>query len=484
VVVALLCFAQFVVVLDLTIVAIALPVMQKGLSLSTTTLSWVITAYPLTFGGCLLAAGRLADRVGRRRAFAAGLGVFGLASLACGLAPSGGALLGARAVQGVGAALIAPSALALLTTARPQGRARARALGWWTAAAAGGGASGWVIGGVLSGLLDWRWVFLVNVPLCAGAVWLAPRVLAEWRDPSPARPDLAGSALITTGLASLVFAFTSAEARGPAAGETLAALATAAVLLAAFARVEARAADPLLSGALLRRPGVVEPNAVAAVLTATTSPAMFFCILYAQDVRNLGPIDAGLLFPPFNLAVIAGSLAGPRVAATLGERRAMTAGLLAVAAGALALRTIAPDVAILPSLLAGFVLMGAGLGIASVASTGRGTAALDGADQGLASGLLTASAQLGAALGVAIMVPLAAARTTALGGGPNAQVAGYELGFVVVAVLAATTAVVVAIRTRRGAQKPKETRAHTREATQPAGMQIGPPGWSARGDGD
>jgi MFS family permease len=448
VVVALLCFAQFAVVLDLTIVAIALPLMQDELNLSTAMLSWVITAYPLTFGGCLLAAGRLADRVGRRRAFAAGLSVFGLASLACGLAPTGDALLAARAVQGVGAALIAPSALALLTTARPHGRARARALGWWTAAAAGGGASGWVLGGVVSGLLDWRWVFLVNVPLCAGAVCLTPRVLTEWRAPSRARPDLAGAVLITAGLGALVFAFTSAEARGPAAGETLAALTAALALLAAFARVEARAADPILGGTLLRRPGVVEPNLVAAVLTATTSPAMFFCILYAQDVRKLGPIDAGLLFPPFNLCVIGGSLAGPHVVAALGERRTMTAGLLSVAAGALALRAVAPDAAVLPSLLGGFVLMGSGLGVASVASTARGTAALDGADQGLASGLLTASAQLGAALGVAIMVPLAAARTAALGGGGNAQVAGYELGFVIVAVLAVTTALVVGVRAR------------------------------------
>ena len=242
--------------------------MQDDLNLSTTTLSWVITAYPLTFGGCLLAAGRLADRVGRRRAFAAGLGVFGLASLACGLATSGGALLTARAVQGLGAALIAPPPWPCSRRhARTDALARAP-LGWWTAAAAGGGASGWVVGGVLSGLLDWRWVFLVNVPLCAGALCLAPRVLTEWRASSPARPDLAGAALVTVGLASLVFAFTSAEARGPVAGETLAALAAAVVLLAAFARVEARAAGSHPEPArLLRRPGVVEPNVVAAVLT-------------------------------------------------------------------------------------------------------------------------------------------------------------------------------------------------------------------------
>jgi len=447
-IVALLCFAQFVIVLDATIVAVALPAMQADLNLSTATLGWVVTAYTLTFGGCLLAAGRLADRVGRRRIFAAGLALFGLASLACGLAPSGSALLVARAIQGLGAAFVAPAALALLITARPEGRARARALAWWTAAAAGGGASGWVLGGVLSGLLNWRWVFLVNVPVCAVAVPLALRVLTEWRAPSPAPPDLAGAVLATTGLGSFVFALTSAEANGPGASVTLGAIATALVLLVAFALVEARAPDPLLSRALLRRSGVVEPNLVAAVLTATTTPPMFFCILYAQDVLELGPVAAGLLFPPFNLAVITGSLAGPRVTSAIGEREAMASGLLAVAAGALALLAIAPGASALPSLIGGFILLGGGLGVASVASTSRGTAAVDDEDQGLGSGLLAASAQIGTALGLAVAVPLATARTAALGGAPQAQVAGYELGFVAAAALAGVTALAVGLRHR------------------------------------
>jgi EmrB/QacA subfamily drug resistance transporter len=447
-VVALLCLAQFVVVLDVTIVAIALPAIQADFGLSTTALGWVVTAYTLTFGGCLLAAGRLADRFGRRRAFTAGLVLFGLASLTCGLAPSGGALLALRAVQGLGAALVAPSALALLTTVRPDGPARARALGWWTAAAAGGGAAGWVLGGMLSGLLDWRWVFLVNVPACLAAAALAARILPERREPSPAPADVAGAVLATGGLAALVLSFTLAEARGPGAGATLVALATAVMLLAALAWVEARAADPLLDRALLGRHGVIGPNAVAAVLTACTTPPLFLCTLYAQDVLHLGPAEAGLLFPPVNLAVVAGSLAGPRIAAAVGESRAMAGGLLTVAAGALTLLGIAPSGTALPSLLAGFVLLGAGLGVASVASTARGTAALDGADQGLASGLLATSAQVGTVLGLAVVVPLAAARTEALGGGAAARVAGFETGFVFAAAVAAATAVTLLLRTR------------------------------------
>jgi MFS family permease len=457
-IVAVACVAQFVVVLDATIVAIALPAMQAHLGLSTTALGWVITAYTLVFGGCLLAAGRLADRVGRRRAFVAGLVLFAAASLACGLAPSGAVLLGGRVVQGLGAALVSPAALALVTAARPNGRARARALGWWTAAAAGGGASGWVLGGLLSGLLGWRWVFLVNVPVCVATAGLAPRVLPEWRDPSPARPDVAGAVLSTGGLAALVLALTLAETRGLLAGLTLGAVVVAVIFLGGLVCVEARIPNPLLDRALLRRPGVVGSNAVAAVLTAITTPPMFFCILHAQHVLGLAPAAAGMLFPPFNLAVVAGSLAGPRVVAATGERRAMAGGLLAVAVGALALRAIAPNAPALPSLLGGFMLLGAGLGVASVASTARGTAALDAADQGFASGLLATSAQLGTALGLAIVVPIASAHTRALGGGPAAQVAGFELGFTLTAALAAAAAGAIAISRTGQRQRGRDRR--------------------------
>jgi len=447
--VGLPCVAQFVIVLDVTIVAIALPAIQADLGFSTAALGWVITAYTLVFGGCLLAAGRLADRIGRRRTFALGLAWFAAASLACGLAPGAAFLLAARAAQGVGAGLVSPAALALVTSARLEGRARARALGWWTAAAAGGGASGWVLGGILSGLFDWRWVFLVNVPLCAGAALLAPRVLDEWRDPDAKRLDAAGAVLATTGLAALVLAFTLSERHGPLAAPPVAAFAVAILLLTAFARVEALADAPLLDRAVLKRPGVLGSNGVAAVLTATTGPPIFLCTLHAQQILGMAPTTAGLLFAPVNLAVIAGSFGGPRVIAAIGERAAMAGGLAAVAAGALALRAIAPGAAALPSMLGGFVTLGLGLGVASVASTARGTEAFEAGDQGLASALLATSAQLGTALGLAIVLPIAAARTDALGGGPQAHVAGYELGFILAAAAAlAAAAGVIAVRSR------------------------------------
>ena len=442
-VVVLLCVAQFVVVLDVTIVAIALPAVQADLGIATTTLSWVVTAYTLTFGGFLLAAGRWADRAGRRRAFATGMALFGLASLACGLAPTAGVLLAARAVQGLGAALVAPAALALLLTVRPDGAARARALGWWAATAAGGGASGWVFGGLVSGWLDWRWVFLVNVPVCAAAALLARRLLPEGRSPAPGSADVLGAILATAGLGALVLALTWAETVGLSA-RTVAVGAVATGLLAAFALVERRVADPLLGAALLRRPGLPGAGGVALVLTAATTPAMLFCTLHAQGVLGLAPAVAGLLFPPFNLAVVAGSLAGPRVVAALGTRRAMAGGLLVVACGALALRAIGPDAPALPSMLGGFVLLGAGLGVASVASTTQGTAASDPGRRGVASGLLVTCEQVGNVLGIAVLVPLATARSTSAGGSPAAQVAGYELGFGCAAALAAAAALCLA----------------------------------------
>jgi EmrB/QacA subfamily drug resistance transporter len=459
-VVALPCVAQFVIVLDVTIVAIALPAVQADFGLSTTAAGWVITLYTLVFGGGLLAAGRLADRIGRRRAFSAGLLVFAAASLVCGLAPSALVLLAGRALQGVGAALVSPAALALITRARPDGPARSRALGWWTAAAAGGGASGWVLGGVLSGLLDWRWVFYINVPLCAGAALLAPRALRESRDPAPKRLDASGAALATAGIGALVLACSLAQSNGLFAGATLAALAAAIALLVALAAVERRAADPLLDIRRLRRAGAIEPNLVAAVLTATTTPPMLFCVLHAQHVLGLEPAAAGLLFPPFNAAVVAGSLAGPRVVAALGEWRTMAGGLLAIAAGALALRLVAPSAPALPSMVTGFVLLGGGLGIASVASTIRGTAALAGEDQGLASGLLATSAQLGTALGLAALVPIAAASATT----PAAEVAGYELGFAIAAAIALCAAIALGIADLRRGRAPRGAEGRPAEA--------------------
>jgi len=390
--VTLLCAAQFVVVLDVTIVAIALPAMQRSFELSPERLQWIVTAYTLTFGGLLVATGRAGDMAGRRRMFRIGLAVFGAASLACAFAPSAGALVGARAVQGIGAAALAPAALALVA-ALPD---RRRGVACLTAAAAAGGASGWVLGGALVQALGWPAVFAVNVPLCAIGVGLAPRLLPESRGTAQSL-DVPGTVAITATLGLLVLGLTEAPAT----------LAAAVATFALFVWVERRAPDPILPGRTLGRPGFARANTVALALTAATTPAIFLAILFQHEVLGRSALEAGLWCAPFNLAVIAGSL--------LGRRVPMAAGLAAVAAGALTL-LLTLSAAALPI---AFVLMGAGLGCASVASTATGTAALDDDDQGLASGVLNASAQVGSAVGLAALAGL-----------------GYRAGFAAAAAIA------------------------------------------------
>jgi MFS family permease len=417
---ALLCVAQFIVVLDATIVAIALPAIGDDLGVSATGLQWVLSAYTLTFGGLLMLAGRMADLGGRRRAFRAGLLLFAAASLACALAPTAASLVAARAVQGAGAALVAPAALALLVATEPEGARRTRALAVWTAAAAGGGASGWVLGGAISGGLGWEWVFAVNVPVGVAGAALAGRLLPESREPGAARLDVWGALTLTAGVGAVLLGLSRGEAQGLTAVVTLGPLAAGLSLLALFAAIERRAHAPLVPPGALRAPGLAVGVGAALALTGATTPAMFLCVLQVQDEGGLGPVEAGLLFAPFNLAVIAGSLAGPRVTARITERATMAAGLGVVAAAAALLA--ATGGAVNAGLLLAFVLMGAGLGVASVASTAAGTGA-DAERPGLASGLLNTAAQLGSALGLALLVAPAAAAGFAWGWAGAAAVA-------------------------------------------------------------
>ncbi len=440
---ALLCVAQFVVVLDVTIVAVALPAIQADLGFTDTGLQWVLTAYVLVFGGALLVAGRAGDLYGSRRLFAAGLVLFAVASLGCGLAAGPGALVAGRAVQGLGAALLSPAALALLTAIVPEGEPRARALAAWTAAAAAGGASGWVLGGLLVDGLGWPAVFLVNVPLgLAGAV-LARAWLPERREPgAPAGLDLAGALAVTAGLALVVFGLAQAEAAGPLAPLPAGTLAAGLGLLWLFARIERRAASPLLAPGTLRRPGLGLALLVAVALTASTSPAMFLYTLHLQGPVGLGPLAAGLACAPLNLAVIAGSALGPRVARRLGRPGTMALGAAVVTAG---IGLLAPLGAAVAPHVPALALMGAGLGCASVASTAAGAAAA-GDQEGLVAGLLTTAAQLGTVAGLAVFVPLAAAF-----GGPGP---GYRWAIAGAALAAAAGAVAAAVRRRVGAPVP------------------------------
>ena len=445
--------AQFVVVLDVTIVAIALPTVREDLGFSEAGLQWVVSAYTLVFGGFLILGGRAADLYGRRRLFALGLGLFAAASLACGLSWSPSSLVAFRIVQGLGAAVVSPSALSLLTTVYPEGDGRGRALGFWTAAAAGGGAAGWVLGGVLTEGLGWEWVFFVNVPVGVLGLALVRAVLPEGREARAARGlDLGGAATVTAGLAILVFGLTNAERAGFAAFSTWGALSASVLFVALFVVVEGRVKDPLVPLGVFRSKDLLGANLAALVLTSATTPPMFLCTLYVQRVLGYPPGEAALLFPPFNLAVVAGSFLGPRMIAAWGHRATMASGLLLVALGAASLMALPAGGAPVLGLLVAFSLMGAGLGWASVASTASGTSSVSAEKQGVASGLLNAAAQVGTALGLAILVPLAAARSGAVASAGEAEafalVEGYRWAFAGAAGIAAGSAALAVLLAR------------------------------------
>jgi len=439
---ALLCTAQFVDVLGVTIVIVALPAIGRDLGLAEQNLHWVASIYALCFGGFLLLAGRAADVYGRRRLFAAGLALFTVASLACGLAGSLFALVAARAVQGLGAAIAVPAALSLLTTTFPEGPQRTRALGVWTAAAAGGGVTGFFLGGVLTGTLGWPWVFLVNVPVGVASLALTPVLVAESRDRASARRlDVAGAVTGTAGLVLLVFGCTRAEQAGFTSMGTLGPLALAAALLATFWLAERRVADPLIPLGVFRSRRLVGANLAAFTLTAVTSPAGVLGTLYLQGALGYPPTATGLALLPFSLAAIAGSFAGAWLIARIRARATMTVGLVALTAAMLLLSQIpAQRHGGLPWLMAGLVIAGSGLTCAAVASTATGTAAAGSEAQGLASGLLNTAAQIGTALGIAALVTVAATRTATLAGGsaptPTQLVSGFRLAYLAGAGLA------------------------------------------------
>ena len=434
----LLCVAQFVAVFDINVVIVALPAIARALSFSQADLQWIVSAYVLFFAGFLLLAGRMADLYGRRRMFMAGLATFAAASLACGLAESPGVLLTARAAQGLGAATMAPAALSIITTSFG-GKGRNLALGVWTAVAAGGGAAGLVLGGVITDGLGWEWIFLVNVPIGIGALILSPLVLTRDSDrEQPGQVDVLGGVLGTAGLALLVYGLTRIEPSGstlPVAGL----LVIAAALLAAFLLTEARVRNPLVPLRMFRSRNLVGSNLVSFTLTAVTSPTSVLGVIYVQTVLDFSPTRAGFVQLPFSLLVVGGSFIGSKLINRAGTRPAMACGLLIVGVAQIVMTRISAGSGV-SYVVAGAALAGLGLGCASVASTSRGTSASDRADQGLASGLLNVFAQIGTALGLAVFLAVAALGTEAAETtGERALVDGYRLAFL----LAACSAIAV-----------------------------------------
>jgi MFS family permease len=418
--IAVVCVAQFVVVLDATIVTTALPAIGPALDFSPTELPWVITAYTVVFGALLVPCGRIADLLGPRRAFRLGMVLFVGASGACALAWTPAALIAARAVQGAGSALLSPAALALLTAMAEPGAARRAAVGWWTAAAACGGASGWLLGGLLTEFLDWRSVFWVNVPI--GLLLFAARGLPAGGRRRDVSVDILGAALTITAIGLLVHGLASV----PAASSWVS-LALAAAVGTGLVRHLRRTADPLLP--VLR--AAAGANLAALALTAATTPVMYLATLYVQEVCRLSPARAALLFPVFNVAVVAASLSAPAVLRTLGARHTLLAGFATIAAGTVVFATLPAGGVPVAQLVAGFAVLGAGLGVASVTSTHAGTEAAVAEHHGVASGALNSSAQLGTALGLALLTPFAAHYRLGFLGAGTVALAGMATGLLV-----------------------------------------------------
>jgi EmrB/QacA subfamily drug resistance transporter len=415
--------AQLMVVLDTTIVNVALPHMQEAFGFSASTLSWVLNAYILTFGGFLLLGARAGDLLGRRRAFLVGITVFTLSSLVGGLAPWGWMLLGARAVQGVGAALAAPSSLSLLTSVFPEGPQRVRAIGLYTTVSAAGGATGLVAGGLLTELVSWRWVMFVNVPIGL-AIWALGRSVLVETERRHGRFDLVGAVTSTLGMAGIVLGLVEAGSRGWTDPVTVVAFVAGVVLLGVFVSNEQRVEEPILPLRLLAHGTRTTANVSRGLMYAGLYGLFFFLGQFLQDVQGFTPLRAGLAFLPMPAAVFLGSQLTSRVLSRrLPPKVVMAAG---IALGALGLAVAATTVSTGMSygaVVVSLILVGGGAGVSFVSLTSVSLAEVATEDAGAASGLINVTQQLGAALGLAVLVTVFGSVTDAdpLGGGPGLE---------------------------------------------------------------
>jgi len=466
----LLAATQFVLVLDASIVNVALPSMGRDLDVSPDELSWVVNGYILTFGGFLLLGGRFADFLGRRRLYVLGLAIFALASLAGALAESALWLVLARGVQGLGAALVSPAALALLMTLFSEGSERNRALGLWAALGGSGGAAGAILGAALTAGLGWQAVLLVDVPVGGLAIALAARLLPESRADIGRRAfDIAGAVTVTAGLTLLIYAIVDANAAGWGSLQTIGLGSMALALIGAFVAIERRSRQPLVPLRIFRNRALRGSNIVTVLNTGALFPMFFFVTLYTQEGLGYSPIESGLAQLPVAVTIAVSATLAPRLVARTGYGLALVGGLALVAGGLLWLAQIPADGSYAGHLLLPSVVVGLGEGAVWVASMVGATSGADEAEAGLASGLVNTSQQLGGALGVAALVAVATARTSAAAAGagapsPAALTEGFSAGLTVGAVIAAAGAVLAgALLTSR---RPRPAAAPTEPAYQ------------------
>jgi EmrB/QacA subfamily drug resistance transporter len=456
VVLAIVAVAQFMVVLDATVVNVALPTIKRDVGFSEQSLSWVLNAYTLMFGGFLLLGGRLADQLGRRRLFIAGIALFSGASLICGLSQSEAMLLVARGLQGLGGALVSPAALSIILTTFAEGQARNRALAVWGAIAGAGGAVGLLLGGVIVQLLSWRWVFFINVPIGAVVLALAPRILAESRSPSVERRgyDAEGAITITLGTIALVFTLIKADSWGWTSGRTVAGFAVAAALIAAFLVIERRHEDPLIPLRIFSNRSLAASDVTMLVVAAALFGMFFFCTLYLQQVLGFSALKTGVAYLPLTLTLVGASALAARLVDRFRPKPVLVAGLLISTAGFILLTRVSGHGDYASHVLPSMVALGVGLGLSFVPITIAATTGVAAGDSGLASGLLNTTQQVGGSLGLAILSSVSTSRiTSALHHGsplPLALTHGFKGAFVVAAVLCAVgVAVALALLPRR-----------------------------------
>ena len=426
---ALLCVVQFMVVLDIAIVNVALPSIQVDLGFSQESLQWVISAYALVFGGFLLLGGRAADLLGRRRIFLVAIVLFSLASLFAGLAWSEGSLITARALQGLGAAVITPAALSMLSTTFVEGRERNIALGAWGAVGGFGAAAGVLLGGVLTDALSWEWIFFVNVPVGVIAFILAPVLLKESRDAHVKRFDLPGALLVTGGLSLFVYAITKAGQDGWLAGATVTYFAVSALLLLGFIAWELRHPEPLMRFGLLRTKTVAGSN-VAGFILGTAMFSMFLMLtLYMQQVLGYSAMKTGVAYLAVAGTAIVTSAIAAQLVTRVGVKPIMVIGMAATTGGLLYFTQVSVNGSYLGDLLPGFLLVALGIGFAFVPISIAALAGVEPAEAGLASGLINTSQQIGGALGIAALSTIATSRTVDAAAGGATHASALVTGF-------------------------------------------------------
>ncbi|HEY4830810.1 MAG TPA: MFS transporter [Solirubrobacteraceae bacterium] len=450
------CLAQFMVVLDATVVNVALPSIQRGLHFSPASLQWVVNAYTLIFGGFLLLGGRAGDLLGRKRLFMAGVVLFSAASLLNGLAQSSGMLIVGRGLQGLGGALLSPAALSIITTTFTEQGERTKALGVWSAIAAGGGAVGLIMGGVLTQLASWEWIFIVNVPVGVLTLLATLRFVPESRADLGHRSfDLAGAITVTSGLIVLVYAIVKAQAFGWGSGRTIGLIAAALVLLAIFVAIERRSVAPLIRLSIFRMRTLSVANAVLLLVASGLFGMFFFASLYVQEILGYGPLHAGLAFLPVTFGIAIGAGLAQQLIRRIGVRNVGLLGIILATAGMLVLARVPVHGSYAGDLLPGLLPMSIGMGLAFVPITLLATGGVTGNDSGLASGLFNTSQQVGGSLGLAILSTLAASKTTSVLNGLHgsasaaanvaARVSGYHVAFLAAAVMLGAGALILGL---------------------------------------